>query len=234
MNKKTFIFFPASDRDIFQNTVACWMCFLSLNTSGGWQSDEIEVVAFSSTEDIEQIWNRGEKLDFVQVIVVEKCNHFHRTVNDLGFPIIAVGTKKINIKEYVFYPTGIASRSIVLFDSIIPENLSAEIHRKLSELQLFNLTFFDNDSYFDMVNTGDYGCISVKHQRNNVNNNLLFRITSLYDNCEENALAVTSVDDVIKKINIYLPEKDKFECNKGRRLHSFPMAYLPINIEDKK
>lgn len=226
MIKKIFLFIQRESEEISSKTINCWKSFFKLKTSGEWQEEEFEIISFSSAAEIKLFWNNCPSLDYAIIVILGKKNQFHKRKNLLGEEMITFDVQSERIEEHIFYPAAKSKKSIVIYDTILADNYFASVDMQLKKLQLLNSQIETNDLYSNMIEKGDLGCIPVKPQFFNPENNFLYQTVSLYHNFDYADSSLITIDDLVKRIKKSPLKRIGFKCNSGRRLFSYPIMYL--------
>ena len=239
MEKKTYIFYLNQEEQKIADSIECWKLFLTSQLGGAWNNDEIKAVAFSSYNDILNIWKYEDKLEYVQVIVL--CDE-QTNISDK----FLTGGSGEKIPLLTFIPECITDKILVLFDSIVS---SSSCYRQISQaitrvnaFMIRQLLFYLNygkakDVFDSCLQESLPGIIIVKPVLFSSSQNLLNSIADFILNSGDRGIVPYGarlglfphpVGKLLKQINTFVPkaEHEKYHCIRYNGNGSFPLAVL--------
>ena len=237
--KKSFIFYPTRENIKISYAVDSWKLFLTSQLGGAWNNDEIKAVAFSSYNDILNIWKYEDKLEYVQVIVL--CDE-QTNISDK----FLTGGSGEKIPLLAFIPECITDKILVLFDSIVSSSscrmqISQAITR-VHDFVIHQLPFYFNygkakDVFDSCLQESLPGIIIVKPVLFSSSQNLLNSIADFILNSGDRGIVPYGarlglfphpVGKLLKQINTFVPkaEHEKYHCIRYNGNGSFPLAVL--------
>ena len=237
--KKTYIFFQNHQKTRVGYSIESWKLFLTSQLGGAWNNDEIKAVAFSSYNDILNIWKYEDKLEYVQVIVL--CDE-QTNISDK----FLTGGSGEKIPLLAFIPECITDKILVLFDSIVSSSaccmqISQAITR-VHDFVIHQLPFHFNygkakDVFNSCLQESLPGIIIVKPVLFSSSQNLLNSIADFILNSGDRGIVPYGarlglfphpVGKLLKQINTFVPkaEHEKYHCIRYNGNGSFPLAVL--------
>ena len=237
--KKTYIFFPDHQNTRVGYSIESWRLFLTSPLGGAWNNDEIKAVGFSSDNDILNIWQHEDKLEYVQVIVL--CDE----QTNISDKFLTRGNgEKISLSAFI--PECITDKILVLFDSIVSSSSCyrqinqaiTRVHDFVIHQLLFYFIYGKAKDVFDFcLQKSLPGIIIVKPVLFSSSQNLLNSIADFILNSGDRGIVPYGarlglfphpVGKLLKQINTFVPkaEHEKYHCIRYNGNGSFPLAVL--------